>query len=163
MKESQIKKSFLITTLLFMASAASVLLVPFAIGKDGNLNTVGYIAGGLFWVGLISGIVAYRVLIKKANIGVKMQEKKAGRIRFFGNPPAKVTDGIMIVALIGSIYCAVNIAVNQVIAVIFLLLFIIGLYAHFLLNGSVYQHIWDHAAKRTAKNKSKAEEQEDEK
>ena len=39
------------------------------------------------------------------------------------------------IGLIGTIYCIVNVTVNQIVAVAFLLLALAGIYAHFLLNG----------------------------
>jgi len=116
----------------------------------------------MFWSGMLLGTAGYILLSKKADISEK--EKEGGRnipgvLRFFSNPPAKVMDGILLVSLAGSIYCMVNVTVNQTVALIFLLFLIIGIYAHCLLNGKVYRHIWSHAVSRTQEKMVEGEEE----
>ena len=99
--------------------------------------------GGWFWLGLIAGIAGYILLYLRYK---KMQTEETKRRRpsplcFFSNRPAQVMDAVLIIGLIGTIYCIVNVTVNQIVAVVFLLLALTGIYAHFLLNGNVYQYI----------------------
>lgn len=153
MQEGQIKKWFSLVMLAFAVSSVSVILVPFAVGKDGNLNSLGYAAGIMFWAGLLLGIAGYILLNKKANIQGKENTEKEDTekkkipdvLRFFSNPPAKVMDGILIIGIIGTIYCGIHAEVNQIIAVVFLLFLVLGIYAHVLLNGKIYRCIWKKA------------------
>lgn len=144
MQIKQIKKWFLLVMLAFAVSSASVILVPFSIGKDGNLNAAGYVSGAMFWAGLLLGIGGYVLLSKKADIRTEdAKEKKIPNLlRFFSNPPAKVMDGILIIGLAGTAYCAINITVTQILAVLFLVFTVAGIYAHILLNGKIYRYIW---------------------
>ena len=68
------------------------------------------------------------------------------------NIPAAVMDCLLIAGIIGTICCTVNESANQMAAAVFLLFALAGLYAHFLLNGKLYQHIWNNKLnkKRTA-------------
>lgn len=137
------KKGFAGVMAAFAVSALSPMLIPFALNGDGNLNGAGYAAGAMFWLGLITGIAGYILLYLKYR---KRGTKKAKRrlpspLCFFSNRPAQVMDVVLIVGLIGTIYCTVNVTVNQILAVVFLLLALAGIYAHFLLNGDVYQYI----------------------
>lgn len=148
MHHKQMKKRFLLVMLAFTISALSVLLVPFAVGEDGNLNTLGYIAGGMFWAGLLLGIVGYILLCKKADIPDRGEKKIPGIFRFFSNPPAKVIDVIFIAGIIGTAYYMRDVNMNQIVEEIFLLCLIAGGYAHILLNGKIYRYIWKNAKKR---------------
>lgn len=137
------RKRFAGVLAAFAISALSPVLIPFALDGDGNLNGAGYAAGGMFWLGLIAGIAGYILLYLRYK---KMQTEETKRRRpsplcFFSNRPAQVMDAVLIIGLIGTIYCIVNVTVNQIVAVVFLLLALTGIYAHFLLNGNVYQYI----------------------
>ena len=44
---------------LFLLSALTPALIPFAVDKNGDLTQIGYAAGALFWLGLLLGIAAY--------------------------------------------------------------------------------------------------------
>lgn len=142
----------------FTVSALSPVLIPFALDKNGNLNGAGYAAGVMFWVGIIAGIVGY-VLIYNQYKKICPEEKgKKISLRFFSNRPAQVMDGILIAGIVGTIYCMVNVTVNQIVAVVFLLLTLIGLYSHFLLNGAVYQYIWNNKSENKTVQLKKGED-----
>lgn len=47
---------------LFLLSALTPALIPFAVDKNGDLTQIGYAAGALFWLGLLLGIAAYLFL-----------------------------------------------------------------------------------------------------
>lgn len=152
MRDKQIKKWFLLVMLAFIISAASILLVPFSINAEGDLNILGYTAGVIFWAGFLAGTSGYIVLNKK--IDIKPEIKFANKnlpdvMRFFSNPPAKVMDVFFIMGLIGTVYCASNAAANQVAAILFLVFMVAGLYAHILFNGKIYQYIWKNAETHT--------------
>ena len=147
MPERQIKKWFLLVLLVFLVSSASIILVPLAVGKDGILITIGYLGGGMFWGGLLLGIVGYILLNIKAKIREKTKEqgkKIPGVLRFFSNPPARVLDGILIIGIFGTIYCVVNAAINELAEIISLWFLFLGIYGHILFNGKIYRYIWKH-------------------
>ena len=140
------KKGFLGVMAAFAISAVTPILIPFALDSNGNLNSLGYAAGVMFWAGLALGCAGYALLYRKerGKITEEIEKRKLpSALCFFSNRPAKVTDGIMIAAIIGTIFCAVNVTVNQIAAAVFLLLALAGVYAHFLLNGKMYQYIWN--------------------
>ncbi len=139
----------------FAVSAASALLIPFALDSEGNLNGAGYAAGVMFWAGLIIGCAGYTGI--RIREDQKIREKLCKRklpsaLCFFSNIPAAVMDCLLIAGIIGTICCTVNESANQMAAAVFLLFALAGLYAHFLLNGKLYQHIWNNKLnkKRTA-------------
>lgn len=141
-----IKQGFVGVLAAFAVSAVTPALIPFSRDGDGNLNVVGYLAGVMFWMGLLVGCIGYYLLVreaKKGEFGGAEKRKWPSAAYFFSNRPALVTDIVLIAALAGTIYCAVNVTVNQIVAVGFLLLALAGIYAHFLLNGNVYQYIWN--------------------
>lgn len=161
MKQMRIRRKFLLVISIFCISAVTPVMIPFSIDKKGNLNTLGYAAGIMFWGGLLLGIAAYILLWRKEK--EQIQGHAIGRklppgLRFFGNPPAVAADILLIAGAAGTIYCAVNITANQIMAAIFLLLLLAGFYAHFLLNGNVYQYIWNCKNKKTSEETKEGKE-----
>lgn len=145
MKKTALKISFIITVLLYCISAATPILVPFAIDANGDMNIWGYVAGGMFWAGLLLGSILYVVLIFITRPKRRGRRKKGipSQLCFFGSTASKITDGVFIVGLCGTIYGYVSRTDKQAIVVIFLVLLLIGIYTHFLVNGKVYQHIYN--------------------
>lgn len=135
---------------LFLLSALTPALIPFAVDKNGDLTQIGYAAGALFWLGLLLGIVAYLFLARKA----KPLTEQAGKrklpsvICFFSNTPAIAADAVMIVSIAATIYCALHIEVNDFLAITALVFALAGVYAHFLFNGNVYFYIWNSGTDR---------------
>lgn len=147
--------------LIFFVSAVTPILIPFATGKDGNLNPLGYVAGAMFWTGLLGGILGYILLFRKDRRMLK--EKTAERklppgLRFFSNPPASVMDLVMVIGVAGTIYCVLKFTVNPFAEVIFLWMMLTGIYAHFLLNGNMYYYIWNCKNTKTSEEKNKGKE-----
>lgn len=152
LKMTTIKKGFLGVMLAFLISSLSVVLVPFSISKNEELNTVGYVSGTLFWLGLLAGCAAYFYLYyeNKAMIQETIEHpKRPAVINFFSNKPGVVSDIVLIISLAISIYCAVKITVNSVIVLIFLFLLLVSIYGHFLFNGKIYRYICNKQKKIT--------------
>ena len=140
----KIEYKFFFTVSAFVVSAISPVLVPFAIGADGNLNTMGFAAGVLFWAGILLGSICYFLLFQKEKKNIKeaLPEKKLfSGFRFFSNPLAIIADVMLIVGVIGTIYCANNIQISEIVAVFFLVIMLVGIYTHFLFNGKLYRYI----------------------
>lgn len=150
MKISTIRTEFTFIALAFLISALSSICIPFSVNQNGMLTIKGYIAGALFWTGFLTGIFLYLhlyVRTKKKMWKIARKNKVPMPFRFFQTPPAAVTDIFMFIGVAGSIYCAVNVNNHQVIATILLLITMIGIYAHFLLNGNVFRYIWNQKTK----------------
>lgn len=144
MKQKALKIIFGLTVLLFCISAISPVLIPFAIDENGMMNVMGYLSGGMFWFGLLSGGVLYIVLMIKAKPrrrGRRGKKQLPAIFRFFSNTVAKITDSLLIIGLCGTVYCSTGRVDSQIVVVIFLVLLLIGIYTHFLFNGKVYQYI----------------------
>lgn len=160
MKPRTVKKGFLGVMGLFLLSALTPALIPFAVDKNGDLTQIGYAAGALFWLGLLLGIAAYLFLARKA----KPLTEQAGKrklpsvICFFSNTPAIAADAVMIVSIAATIYCALHIEVNDFLAITALVFALAGVYAHFLFNGNVYFYIWN-SRNRQRKRQTKERQQ----
>jgi uncharacterized membrane protein len=57
LKPRTVKKRFLGVMGLFLLSALTPALIPFAVDKNGDLTQIGYAAGALFWLGLLLGSI----------------------------------------------------------------------------------------------------------
>ena len=128
------KKKFLLISVSFFLSAASLWMVLGAFGQAGNMNALGYAAGAIFWLGLFTGIVGYIFCFRKAYPGPNI-------LKFFSNKPAKVTDGILIVSAAVTIYGACRVETNELVILTAVFLLVLSLYFHFLLNGKVFTEI----------------------
>lgn len=115
-------------------SAASVWLVLAAFDKEGNMNTLGYVAGAVFWLGLIGGIIGYILCFRKAY-------PKPNVWKFFSNKPAKAVDGILVLSAAVTIYGACRVETNELIVLMEIFLLLLSIYFHFLLNGKVFTEI----------------------
>ena len=128
------KKKFLLISVSFFLSAASLWMVLGAFDQAGNMNALGYAAGAIFWLGLFTGIVGYFFCFRKAYPGPNI-------LKFFSNKPAKVTDGILIVSAAVTIYGACRVETNELVILTAVFLLVLSLYFHFLLNGKVFTEI----------------------
>lgn len=138
--------------LAFLISSLSVVLVPFSISKNEELNTMGYVSGTLFWLGLLAGCVVYFYLYYKNKEMIQEaieHPKRPAVINFFSNKPGSISDIVLIISIAISIYCAVKITVNSVIVLIFLFLLLVSIYGHFLFNGKIYRYICNKQKKIT--------------
>lgn len=160
MNQTQMKKSFLMVLLAYLVSATSVILVPFAIGENGDLNMLGYISGAMFWIGLIVGIAGYLWICRKVKLPESEGKKIPEVFRFFSNPWAVAVDIVLIVGVIGAVICWVTNQDNAVIQEICLVCLLIGIYGHTLLNGRIYQYIWNGAGFSGASDQEKEGERE---
>lgn len=132
--------------ILFMVVlAASVLVMPFTSKNGITNNTLMYISGGLFWLGLIGTIVMAVVINNHRKRNSKLSKTagsdgQLGLIHFFQNKEASVCDVIMIASLVCFIGSTM-IRVDQVVQFILLATFIFSFGMHCMLNGINYKII----------------------
>lgn len=145
MSDNKMRQYFLLVLGSFVLSAVSVLLLPFSTTETAKLTTIGYISGALFWIGMLVGITGYIVLYRKNKEIFSQEEKKGGLpsvLCFFNSELKKIVDGVFLVAAAGTVYCAVNIQVNQILAVILIFLLILSIYLHCLFSGMIFENIY---------------------
>ena len=97
------KKAFAIVYIQFLISAVSVWMVLGAFDAEGKLNTLGYTAGVLFWLGILGGVVSYIIFFRKAYKGPNV-------LKFFSNKPAMAADVVLIISLAATIFLAIHLA-----------------------------------------------------
>lgn len=144
MRQGLLKFLFGLSVFLYGISAMSPVLVPFAMDKNGIMNTVGYVAGAMFWVGVITGSIVYIILILKMKPKRKRRHGKnkiPNVLRFFTNKVAIVVDSILIIGVGGTVFCSFGKIHSQAVIVFFLILLLMGIYTHCLFNGKIYQYI----------------------
>ncbi len=167
MKEAKKDRLFFALILAaFLVSACTPLSVPFALGSDGTLNTLGRITGVLFWSGLIGGVLGYILLSrkrKKVPETAPGEQKRSGRppapFRFFSTKAAVVTDTVMIFALAGVVFCALRSETPAPVAVVCLLLSLAGIYSHFIFNGNLYHSLRNEWTEHRPRRERKGREQ----
>lgn len=139
-------------TLGFTLSAVSVILMMLPIQS--------VITGVIFWLGVLTGIILYIITACVMSGETKKDISKVpGILRFFSNIPAIITDILMIVSLILTIYFAMDYRSNQTAAAIILFVFILSFYMHFMLNGKVFKCIYNARKEgRARKKEEKADE-----
>lgn len=128
------KQKFLIISASFFLSAASVWLVLAAFDQEGHMNVLGYMAGTVFWLGLLGGIAGYIICFRK-------RYPKPNVWKFFSNRPAIAADGILIVSAAVTIYGACRVETGEMVILTAVFLLLLSIYFHFLLNGKVFAEI----------------------
>ena len=130
-----------ISIICFAVSAFSFSLIPFSDFRGNGIEqTIAYMIGGLFWLGLILGLVTTVIL---GNIRKKNSENKStlpGIICFFKNKRAVQCDITMFVTLILVIISQKLLGIYHWISVILLSITLFSVYLHSILNGSNYAY-----------------------
>lgn len=134
MKDIEKRKEFFVVSVAFLISALSAWMILAAFDSEGNMNIWGYVAGVLFWLGLLGGIAGYILFFRKAY-------PKPNVLKFFSNKPAIAADGIFILSAAVTIYGTCRGGMNQIVEVAAIFLLLLSLYMHFLLNGKVFTEI----------------------
>lgn len=134
MKKISRKQAFTIAYIPFLISAASVWMILGAFDTEGNMNALGYIAGSLFWLGLLGGIGSYIYFFRKRYQGPNV-------LKFFSNKPAMAADVIFIISLAVNILLVKQDYTNRIVALLFIFLLLLSLYSHFLFNGKIFTKI----------------------
>lgn len=140
-KRERIKIRFIVSAVCFGLTSLSTVLLPF-IGEEQKIFA--YIAGVLFWIGIVSGFINYLLLYRHEKKMLDMKKSK-GKLpagcAFFRNRFAGIADSIFIISLGGTIFFAVRSGKYGIWEWIMLFFCISSLYYHFLLNGKVFQYL----------------------
>lgn len=146
-----LEQSFLLTTIFFSLSGLMIVFIPL-VNNLGSLveKIFSYFVAGVFWVGIIVGIVylnktrklrqAIEKMIndKKDNLYTK---QKIHWINLFSNPVASFFDLVMLISICALIILLITGRTNNWIIVfaVWILLYSIGM--HFLFNSRSYKTI----------------------
>ena len=141
MKISKYRKIMFISIICFALSAFSFFLIPFSDFRGNGIEqTIAYMIGGLFWLGLISGLVMTSILgsIRKKNS--KKKNTLPGVVCFFKNKRAMQCDITMFVALILFVISQKLLGIYHWVSIILLSITLFSVYLHSILNGSNYAY-----------------------
>lgn len=141
MKRNKYKKIMLISVFCFTVSSLSFLLIPFSDFRGmGIKQTMAYMVGGLFWLGLILGLVITIIL---GNIRKRDSHKKhaiPGLLCFFKNKRAMQCDIVMFAALILFVISQKLLGIYHLASIILLSTTLFSVYLHSILNGNNYAY-----------------------
>lgn len=130
----------------FGLHAASVLLEPFAfqLGRDG-ITKAGYLAGTIFWLGWLGGILFFWLAWHMMHQSTVYQEQKKkmlpGILAFFRTKGVKRIDSIWIVALLISILGNLWVKVPNTLTLIAMSITLFMFYLHMIVNDRVYRYM----------------------
>jgi len=143
----------LFTVFLFIF-AISFVLMTFVNVRHKDSGAIIYIAGGMFWAGLI-GTVVMTIKINLARIKDRSYKKKYNitmLFNWFSNKKAIWIDLVMIISVIMMILARLLFNKTEIFLVIFAV-FIFTFGMHFMLNGINYKYI-NYKGKRGRQNES---------
>ena len=146
MRKHQYKAVIYAALICLILSSTIALFVPFIdFNEDGAMRTAGYVAGIIFWVGLIAGLAIYGWLahgLKVHHAFDSMGNKHIGMICFFSNTEAKIADIICGTSLIVNIIllCIGGAYVWSEVTAAFI--FLVSFHCHYVFNGKTYQYIF---------------------
>ena len=133
----------------FLMLSISFLLMP--LGSETpteNISAYTMIAGLMFWISIIMGIVTQCVLAHRRRswhvihrIRKVRATQKVGLISFFKNSYATVADAVTILSLIGLVIAMIATQGTGYICYVLVSLFVFSFSMHCILNGKVFYHI----------------------
>ena len=136
----------------FFLVAASFMLMPIDLYYD-NLKVLSYVAGGMFWMFLILGVIiqiflaaSVKKIIKRAAMRnyVPKIKKRIGITCFFSNFPAMIADIILVLSLIGLTISAIITQGTAYVCYVFFSLVFFSFSMHCVLNGRIYYFLLNH-------------------
>lgn len=144
-RDRRIKIRFIQNICFLLILTVSIVLMPFSVSLEEKTYLPVYLTGGLFWIGLIGTIgTAIKINISRKysrQFNEKYPDlKQLGVIHFFKNTPAKITDILMVISIVGFIVFRLfsdNIVLQFIIIAVFVFLF--GM--HCMLNGINYIYL----------------------
>lgn len=141
MKINTYRKVLLYSVLCYAVSSISFLCIPFSdFNEDGIKRIMAYMVGGLFWSGLIVGLILTAVLgfwRKKAS---KKKCKLPGILCFFRNKQAMRCDSAMLLMIVLFIISQNFLGLYHWISIILLSSMLFSIYMHSVLNGNNYAY-----------------------
>lgn len=133
----------------FLMFAVSFLLMP--LGSETpteNISAYTMVAGLMFWISIIMGIVTQCVLAHRRRswyvihrIRKVRTTQKVGLISFFKNSYAIVADVVTILSLIGLVIAMIATQGTGYVCYVLVSLFVFSFSMHCILNGKVFYHI----------------------
>ena len=146
MGNKKYKAGIYVILICLILSSSIALLVPFVnFNEDGTGKIIGYVAGVIFWIGLIAGLLVYGLVTnkcKKRHAFDKMDKKRIGLISFFSNFEAKIADIIFVLALVINIVLFFINGSNMWIDAIAAFILLVSFHCHYVFNGKTYQYIF---------------------
>lgn len=138
-----------ISIISFLLLSLSFMLMPIE-SEDSfeGLSKFSLVAGIMFWISLVAGIVTQIVLVhrrKKWYVANRVKrgqfQQKIGIISFFRNAYAIMADIVAILSLIGLIIAMVATHGTGYICYILVSVFVFAFCMHCILNGKVYYYV----------------------
>lgn len=133
----------------FLMFSVSFLLMP--LGSETpteNISAYTMVAGLMFWISIIMGIVTQCVLAHRRRswyvihrIRKVRTTQKVGLISFFKNSYAIVADVVTILSLIGLVIAMIATQGTGYVCYVLVSLFVFSFSMHCILNGKVFYHI----------------------
>lgn len=158
---------YLIVSIIgYFIFSISFLLMPIeAKGVEQGPNVVTVVAGIMFWIGLLVGIIAQICLsasrknwFNKNRVRLPLSNQpKLGLITFFRNKIAIIFDVLLIVALVGLIVSVMLTDATGYACYIFIALTTFSFCSHCIFNGKNYYFIENKGSIKKAIEKSKAD------
>lgn len=141
MKINKYRRIMLISILCFAVSSLSFFLIPFSNFRGSSIEqTMAYMVGGLFWLGLISGLIVTTILGHIRKKDSKKKNRLPGVLCFFKNKRAKQCDITMFIAFVLFTISQKLLGLYHWVSIILLSITLFSVYLHSILNGSNYAY-----------------------
>lgn len=144
--QRKISRMFLATVGMFLLTSVSVILLLFPEGDRSNtMGVTSIITGVLFWIGILggTGFYLFTYLSNREEIHSRIAKGKVPSfVRFYSNRYAAIADTLFFISLTVIVYSSVHINVNEIVQFISLIIFVTSVYAHFILNGKVFEYMF---------------------
>ncbi len=144
--QRKISRMFLATIGMFLLTSVSVIFLLFPEGNRSNtMSVVSIITGVLFWIGILggTGFYLFTYFSNREEIHSRIVKGKVPSfVRFYSNKYAAIADTLFFISLAVTVYSSIRINVNEIVQFISLIIFVTSTYAHFILNGKVFEYMF---------------------
>lgn len=133
----------------FALSSMSFLLIPIS-DFNGTLirRILAYMVGGLFWGGLLVGLIMMAILSSWIKKFFQKKRKLPGILCFFRNKQAKGCDCAMLMIIVLFIVSQRSLGLYHWISIILLSCMLMSIYMHSVLNGKIYAYIMQRGVRK---------------
>lgn len=138
-----------VSIVCFAISSMSFFLIPIS-DFNGTLirRVLAYMVGGLFWGGLIAGLVMTATLSSWMKKDFQTKRKCHGIFCFFRNKQARICDCAMFMIIVLFSVSQRILGLYHWISIILLSCTLMSIYMHSVLNGKIYAYIMQRGVRK---------------
>ena len=146
---TKLNYSLFITSMIgYFLMSVTFLFMPLETLEE-SIDNYSNILGILFWVFLAIGVITQFVLSYRLklwcrtdkNALLKSKRMSYGVIAFWKNPPARISDAVMLISIVGLVISILATDATGYMCYVFVSLLVFAFCSHCIFNGKIYHYL----------------------